>query len=211
MSFRRSTIGITAILFGFSMSLASAQHDKLGSGNSSDAAMSKNKGGQTSASDKKFMIGAAQGGMAEVELGHLAIKHGKSNTVKHFAQQMIDDHTKANETLMQLASQKHVTLPKTLNAKDKAVKSHLAKLSGASFDQAYISDMVKDHQQDVAEFQKEADQGKDPAVKSFASNTLPTLKMHLTMAQSAKDGKEMPMNSSGEKGTAKEGAGATKQ
>ena len=158
MTFRRTAIGITAILFGFPVSLAIAQQTKTSTGSSSDSAMSKSKGGQPSASDKKFMVSAAQGGMAEVELGRLAVKQGKSDAVKQFGRHMIDDHSKANEALMQLASQKHVTLPKTLNAKDKALKSHLAKLSGAAFDKEFAADMVKDHHQDIAEFQKEADQ-----------------------------------------------------
>jgi putative membrane protein len=45
--------------------------------------------------------------------------------------------------------------------------------------------MVKDHQKDVKEFQKQADKAKDADVKNFAANTLPTLQEHLKMAQEA--------------------------
>ena len=215
MTFRRSAIGLTSAFFALSLSLALAQQSQTGTaaGNQSDTSTSKTttktSGARPAAIDKKFMISAAQGGMAEVELGRLAVQHGGSDAVKQFGQHMIDDHTKANTTLMQIASQKQVTLPKTLNAKDKALKTHLSKLSGTTFDQEYISDMVKDHQQDIAEFQHEADQGRDPDVKSFASSTLPTLKMHLSMAQSVKDGKGMPADSSSDSGTAPSEAGTT--
>jgi putative membrane protein len=61
--------------------------------------------------------------------------------------------------------------------------NRLSKLSGAQFDRAYMQDMVKDHEEDVAEFQREANNGSDPDVKAFAGKTLPTLQSHLQSAQ----------------------------
>jgi putative membrane protein len=51
----------------------------------------------------------------------------------------------------------------------------LSNLSGVNFDRAYIKDALKDHRQDVKEFQNEAENGSKAEVKSFASKTLPTL------------------------------------
>jgi putative membrane protein len=70
-----------------------------------------------------------------------------------------------------------------MNAKDQAVYDRLSQLHGAEFDRAYMQDMVKDHKNDIAEFQKEANRGKNEDLKSFASETLPTLQEHLKMAQ----------------------------
>ena len=61
----------------------------------------------------------------------------------------------------------------------------ISKMSGAAFDKAYMQDMVKDHQKDVAEFQKESSNGSDPDLKSWAATTLPTLQEHLRMAKEA--------------------------
>ena len=133
--------------------------------------------------DRKFMDNAAQGGMAEVQLGQLAQEKGQSQEVKDFGKKMVDDHSKANDQLKQLASQKGVTLPTDLDAKDKATKARLEKLSGQQFDQAYMKDMVTDHKKDVAEFQKESKSAVDPDVKSWAGQTLPTLQGHLKMAE----------------------------
>src|SRR5450631_4345197 len=77
------------------------------------------------------------------------------------------------------AAQENITLPDDVSAKDKATYDALSKLSGAAFDRAYARDMVKDHEQDVADFNKEANGGQKPAVKDFASQTLPTLQDHL--------------------------------
>src|SRR5262249_60030730 len=97
---------------------------------------------------------------------------------------MVEDHGKANDQLHELATQKNVRLPRELDAKDKAAKQRLDKLSGDEFDQAYMADMVADHKKDVAEFQKQSSEAYDPAVKNFAAQTLPTLQDHLKQAQS---------------------------
>jgi len=138
-----------------------------------------------SAGDAKFVKTAASGGMEEVELGKLAASKASDPDVKSFGQKMADDHSKANDQLKQIASQKGVTLPTGLNNMQKHDKAKLEKLSGAAFDSSYISMMVKDHKKDVADFQKESNSGKDSDVKSFASATLPTLQDHLKMAQDA--------------------------
>jgi len=144
---------------------------------------------QTSASkmgsDQHFVMEAAKGGLAEVELGKLAAEKASSEDVKKFGQRMVDDHGKANDELKSLAQSKNITLPTAPDSKDKAKMDRLSKLSGEAFDRAYMQEMVKDHKKDVNEFRTESKSGKDPEIKSWASKTLPTLEEHLTMAESA--------------------------
>ncbi len=137
--------------------------------------------------DSGFVTAAAQGGMAEVEMGKLAVQRASDQRVKDFGQRMVDDHSAANEHLRQVASKKGVTLPSEINARQKATVAKLSRLSGAAFDRAYMADMVSDHKEDVAEFQREASEGKDTEVKGFAQETLPTLQSHLRMAQDTDD------------------------
>jgi putative membrane protein len=135
-------------------------------------------------SDKQFVIEAAQGGMAEVSLGQLATKRAISKDVRQYAQDMIADHTKANAELMKLATQKGITVPKNMDAKGQALMTQLSKLSGKSFDQAYMKEAgVKSHAEQVALFQRQAQQGGDPQLKAFAAKTLPTVQEHLQMAR----------------------------
>lgn len=131
-----------------------------------------------------FVKKAAQGNLAEVQLGQLALQKSSSPQVKQFAQRMIDDHSKAEDQLKQVASQDNVTLPDSPNAQQKATKDRLEKLSGSQFDRAYMRDMVTDHTKDVSEFKMEAKNAKDPAVKNFASQTAPILESHLKEAKS---------------------------
>ena len=144
---------------------------------------SSNSSTRISSADRRFMDKAAQGGMAEVKLGQLAQEKGSSPAVKDFGKRMVTDHSKANDQLKNIASQKGVNLPGAIDAKDQATYDRLSKLSGSEFDNEYMRDMVKDHQMDVNEFRHEQQTAKDTDVKSFAQQTLPTLEQHLSLAQ----------------------------
>jgi putative membrane protein len=133
--------------------------------------------------DAHFAKEAAQGGMAEVKLGQLAEEKGSNDSVKSFGKRMVGDHSKADDKLKEVASRESITLPTDISAKGQATYDRLSKLNGAAFDRAYARDMVKDHETDVAAFQKEANAGKNDSLKSFASETLPTLQDHLKQAK----------------------------
>jgi putative membrane protein len=143
-----------------------------------------NSANRMTPADSTFVNKAAHGGLAEVKLGELAKEKASNPDVKAFGQQMIDDHSKANDELKQVASSKGITLPTNMDAKDQATYDRLSKLSGAEFDKAYMKDMVSDHRTDVNEFRRESEHGADPDVKAFAAKTLPTLEHHLQMAES---------------------------
>jgi putative membrane protein len=136
-----------------------------------------------SSADRMFARKAAIGGMAEVELGKLATQKASNDQVKQFGQRMVDDHSKANDELKQAASQEGIDLPADLDAKHKALQARLSAMSGAAFDRAYMKEMVRDHVEDVAAFQKQANRKSNTAVNTFAQKTLPTLKEHLKMAR----------------------------
>ena len=136
--------------------------------------------------DAKFITTAATNGEIEVFLGHLATNRGYSPDVKAFGQQMIEDHTKANVELKDLAKSKGVELNKSVveaNKTEQKENNELAKKEGAAFDKAYIEMMIKDHEETVKEFEKAANKADDPDIKAWASQTLPILQHHLEMAK----------------------------
>jgi putative membrane protein len=156
------------------------------SSNTIDANSNTNRGNanantmsQSGAND--FMTKAALGGMAEVKLGEMASTKAQNADVKTFGKKMVEDHSKANTELTELAKKKGVTLPTETDAAHKATMDKLSKLSGAEFDKEYVSEMVKDHEKDVAEFEEQSKNATDADIKAFATKTLPTLKMHLQM------------------------------
>lgn len=138
---------------------------------------------QISPADRTFATKAAAGGEAEVVLGRLATEKAGSEQVRQFGQQMVTDHSQANQELQAIGKQQNLTLPTKPDAASTATEQRLQASSGTTFDSAYARDMVQDHQQDVADFQKEASSGQDPALKAFAQKYLPVLQRHLQMAQ----------------------------
>jgi putative membrane protein len=136
--------------------------------------------------EKKFVMAAAQGGMAEVSLGSLAAQNGTSADVKSFGNRMVSDHGKAGDELKALATNKGLALPMELDDEAKKTQDALSKQSGKDFDKAYMADMVADHEKDVAEFQKAMQEVKDPELQAWVSKTLPTLQDHLRMAKAVR-------------------------
>jgi len=123
---------------------------------------------------------AAKGGMMEVHMGQMGQDKGTSSGVKAFAKQLVDDHTKANDELMNLAKQKGITLPPD---NPSAMPKGLNGKTGDDFDREFAKMAVDDHQKDIAAFEKEANSGTDPDIKAWASKTLPTLRQHLDAAK----------------------------
>ena len=133
--------------------------------------------------DNDFMMKAAQGGMAEVNMGNMASSKATNAEVKKFGDRMVTDHSKANDELKQLASTKGVSLPTDVAEEHKKAMDEMSAKNGKDFDKAYMDDMVKDHEKDVAEFEKASKNAKDADLKAWATKTLPTLQEHLRMAK----------------------------
>ena len=117
--------------------------------------------------------------MSEIELSQLAAQKASSSEVKQFAQRMVDDHQRANEQLRQIARDKGVTLPSSSESSD---KDRFANLSGSEFDREYIRHQMNAHKDAISLFENQAANGKDPELKSFASNQLGNLRQHSSMA-----------------------------
>jgi putative membrane protein len=124
---------------------------------------------------------AGQLSMMEVELGRLAVQRGSSAGVKQYGQEMVEDHTRANQELMQLAMQKKVELPTEMSTQNTALIDRLSGLSGRSFDTAYKQAMIDSHNQAIALFKAQSQQGQDPQLKAWATQKLPKLQAHLEM------------------------------
>jgi putative membrane protein len=134
-------------------------------------------------SPQKFLSTTMQDGLAEVQACKLALEKSSNPAVKDFAQRMIADHSATNEKVTKLAKSKNIPLPDSPSAKDKATYEALKIASGSTFDKAFMKHNVSDHEKDIKEFTKEAAAATDPDVKSFASETLSTLKEHLKRAR----------------------------
>jgi len=132
--------------------------------------------------DVKFATTLAGGGMAEINFSKLAEQKVAAGKLKDFAAMMITDHTKAADTLMAIAQKENITLPTALDSDHQKKYDDMQKLSGDDFNKAYVNLMVADHTGAVALITGESQNGKDPALKAFATKILPTVQGHLDAA-----------------------------
>lgn len=154
-----------------------------GTGTTQGRGQGQGQSGQLKGQDRAFTMKAAQSNMMEIELGRLASRKATNADVKAFAQRMVTDHSTASQRLMSIASQNNLTPPTTMPADMRAEMDKLTRLSGAEFDRMYMSHMLKHHQKDIADFEKQASKGDNDALQAFAQQTLPILRQHYQLAQ----------------------------
>ncbi|HXC96408.1 MAG TPA: DUF4142 domain-containing protein [Edaphobacter sp.] len=147
--------------------------------------------------DKMFLRKAAEGGIAEVKLGQLAAQKANSDEVKTFAQKMVDDHTKMNNEIAQVADAMGVMLPKSMNKDDQAEYDKLNALSGDAFDTEYLTFMVKDHHKDLHEFRIEAASRTDPTLHDEVVRAASVIHEHTVMVDKLARAKGVPVPSHG--------------
>lgn len=149
--------------------------------------------GTHAVSDATFVKKAATSDMYEIQASQLAQSKASSADVKTFASKMIADHTKTSDQLKSIASSKPgMAPPLAMDAAHRALIAKLKAASGSAFDKAYVQQQVDAHQKAVMLFTAESNNGKDVGLKDFASQSLPTLQQHLTMAQNLEKGGAAP-------------------
>ncbi len=143
-----------------------------------------NNSNAVNTSDKQFVTTAAMGNFAEISAGQLALTKTSDSSVQMFAQKMITDHTKAQDSLKLIAGQLGLHAPDSLDAAHVQMAAMLSQMSGRAFDSAYVHGQVTDHQNTVTLFQNESGNGSNSTVKSYVTTYLPAIQMHLMMADS---------------------------
>jgi putative membrane protein len=135
------------------------------------------------ARDKEFMTKAAQSDQTEIQTSKLALQRSKNQSVREYAQNMIQHHTNSSQKLTQIAKKKNFPLPTDIGTENKALLTKLSNLNGAEFDKAYMNGQVQAHQRTLAEYQSYLKQGQDPELKAFASQVEPIVASHLATAK----------------------------
>jgi putative membrane protein len=139
--------------------------------------------GHSGMTDQQFLDFAAQTDMVEANLGQLAQNAASSQQVKDYGQMLATDHTNDYQQLSTIASQAGLTEPTAIDAVHNKAIASFHQLKGAAFDHRYAAEMVAGHTKAIALYKKEAADAQNPALKSYAQQTLPTLQKHLDGAK----------------------------
>jgi putative membrane protein len=138
-------------------------------------------------SDQEFVEQASQGGLFEVRSSELATKRSIGGQEQQFALSMIDDHGKANHTLSSLAAKKSIVVSDTPDKKHEELLEKLGATADKDFAKQYVASQLKAHKDAVDLFTSESKDGKDVDLRTFASDTLPTLQDHLARIKAISD------------------------
>jgi len=128
-----------------------------------------------------FVETASAKGLAEIETGRMALEEGTSN-IHAFANQMIQDHTKANNELKEIARKGNMEVADDPTLMDRAKAMMLSVRDGESFDEAYIKNQINAHEETIELFER-AGQSDSAEIQAFANEKLPKLREHLQMAK----------------------------
>ena len=131
----------------------------------------------SNAQDLGFVQQATASGLAEVTEGQIAVAKSVNPAVRSFGQQMVTDHTAANNQLRTIAAQEHIPQSPVLTAPEQQEKC-----SAPDFTGTYVDMQLVDHIQTLRQFLQETKAGQDPALVTFAQQQVPTLMQHLDNA-----------------------------
>ena len=120
--------------------------------------------------------------MMEIRLGQTAQTKAMNSAVKQFGQRMVNDHTNLQNQVASLVTANKVSVSQAMNSKNQDEFNRVNKISGQAFDSAYMNLMVQAHRQDIANFQTQSQSAKSTQVRTLATNSLPVLQQHLSLA-----------------------------
>jgi len=127
---------------------------------------------------------ASCGNISEVKMGKCAEGAATNSQVKVFAAKMVKDHTKAQEELKQACKTSKIECPSEQTKEGKAAceKCERAKDS-KDFDSVYIATQIECHEKALKLYQRAAKECESEALKAYATQTIPAIQEHLSMAK----------------------------
>ncbi|SNS91354.1 putative membrane protein [Noviherbaspirillum humi] len=163
---------------------AQGNHPPQGRAQSSAMTGADEDKAQISNADKNLMREMTQAHLFEIKMSALATAISRNDTVRTYAEKMLNEHVDALEDLRKLAAKSRVVLPGGLE-KDQAGALHkLALAAGDEFDKMYLTQAgPESHQQSQRLFQEASGKAQSADLKDYAAKVLPVVNQHLQMAQ----------------------------
>lgn len=133
--------------------------------------------------DSTYIRQAVRGNYVEVALGRLADSRAEDASVKEFARRMVTDHNSMNQQWTSLARKSGMAVILDFGPEGKRTIERFEDLSGTRFDQAYMAEMIRDHEETLFLFQRLARWAGSAEVRQLASAGVPSLEEHLALSR----------------------------
>jgi len=150
-------------------------------------AITTNINGNFNRTDIRWLNQAAAGSLQEIALGNLAQTNSSDTNVQAFGALLVQDHTLAFEQAQQLGATNGLTLPTAVTRTQQRDTQRLSRLTGTSFDAAFLALMIRNHITDIQSYETEAQRGGSADVRAYARSQLPILMNHLVIALDLQD------------------------
>ena len=126
----------------------------------------------------QFVVDAANGNLAEIQLEQLAIQKSPDNEIKDLAKMLVDDHTAALNDLKVIASRKSISIPADITD---ATRDQLRKRTDekpTKFDKAWTEQLMEKHQKTISDYESALGTVTDPDIQNWINSVLPKIRTH---------------------------------
>lgn len=182
------TLLIAAVVFVTACETSKKTDDSVEQAKEINDAVLQDRGDEK---DADFVVNTMAASYAEVEIARLAINRSADNEVISIAKKLEADHTEILGALKSYAVTKEIEIPLAETDEQKQERNKLAEKDAANFDEELCEVWMEDHKEAVNDFEKRIEKTEDPELKSWISNTLPTLKSNVEMLKSHDDKKKL--------------------
>jgi putative membrane protein len=129
-----------------------------------------------------------QANLKEIAVGKLAEEKASSDEVRAYADQLVKDHTSADQMVVATAQKKGARLRDSAagrreKAHGKVAEQKLSSASGAQFDRLFLEQTSADHKKLISELQHEREDATDDDVETLIDKIVPILQQHHDLAQ----------------------------
>ncbi len=133
-------------------------------------------------SNRAFVCEAAVARILLMKMSRLAALRSNSNRVRQFAFSTVDDDSRANRKLKEIAWSRDLEVCEEMDHKRATLLLHLQRYAGIEFDREYLTLQVDQRRRTVRLFQEQAQTGSDDELRNWAQSALPALETHLRTA-----------------------------
>lgn len=144
------------------------------------------------AGDKLFVLEAAMGNQWEIEFSRMVAEKAQDPQVKQAAQQLVTDHTAAQQRLQQVAEKMNLSLPSSLPATKQQKLQVFSAMPADKLEKCFVISTKAAHAKDVTCYSDMAQAAQNADLKAYITETLPKLQQHAQHIQTAAAAKGLP-------------------
>jgi len=128
-----------------------------------------------------ILVRIHQANLKEIALGKLAQGRATTSELRSYADQLVQDHTNADQMVLATAQKTGTRLHESKHGK--LVSQKLSSAGGAGFDRLFLQQISSDHERLIRSLQQEREDANDDDIEALIDKIVPILEQHRELAQ----------------------------